>query len=60
MNSLFKNPKPHYEGKNKIIKRSENIDTKKIIPELVRIIKKSKKIEEEFKFRMKDSHEALL
>ncbi len=48
MTSLPKNPKPHYEGKNENLfaERITKMNSRKVVPELVRIIKESRKIEE--------------
>lgn len=56
---MIKLPKPHYEGKKEsiIVEKSAKIDSKKVIPELTKIIKKSRELEE--KFRMK-TDEAIL
>jgi len=52
--------KPHYEkrGEDIIAKRTRKVDAKKVIAELNKLIKKSRKIEKEF--RMTRRNEAVL
>ncbi|GEM_PF-3682374 len=57
MTNLPKNPKPNYEGKNESIidKKSARINSKKILPALIRIMKSNKKLEKELKMEMNAS-----
>lgn len=53
MTKLPKIPKPHYEKKKEsiIVEKFAKVDSKKVILELEKIIKKGRELEE--KFRMK-------